>query len=104
MYAVIATGGKQERVEVGTTVDVELLGVGVGDEVEFPAVLLVDGEDITAGSDALSGASVQGRVVAESKGPKIVGFTYKPKSRGRRRWGHRQHYSRVEITAISPAR
>ena len=52
---------------------------------------------------ALAGASVAGRVVGEAKGPKITGFTYKPKSRGRRRWGHRQHYSVIEITGITTA-
>ncbi len=103
MYAVIATGGKQERVEVGSTVDVELLKAGVGEEVSFPAVLLVDGENVVAGADALGGAAVSARVVGESKGPKITGYNYKSKTRGRRRWGHRQHYTTVEITAISPA-
>lgn len=103
MYAVIATGGKQERVEVGSTVDVEKLGAEVGAEVEFAPVLLVDGETVTAGAARLEGATVTGRVVGESKGPKITGYVYKPKTRGRRRWGHRQHYTTVEITAISPA-
>ncbi len=67
-------------------------------------VLVVDGDDVVAGQAALGSASVSGRVLGESKGPKIDGFTYKAKSRGRRRWGHRQHYTTVEITAISPAK
>ena|SRR5579862_2978608 len=100
MYAVIATGGKQERVEVGTVVDVELLGAADGEEVRFSPVLVVDGEQVLAAPASLAGASVAGRVLGTSKGPKIVGFTYKPKARARRRFGHRQHYSRVEITAI----
>ena len=103
MYAVIATGGKQERVEVGSRIDVELLSASVGDDVEFPAVLLVDGTEVVSARSVLAGASVSGRVLGESKGPKIVGFTYKKKTRGRRRFGHRQHYTTVEITGIAPA-
>jgi large subunit ribosomal protein L21 len=103
MYAVIASGGKQQRVEVGETIEVELLKAEVGEEVNFAAVLLVDGENITAGTGKLDGAAVSGRVVGESKGPKIDAYNYKSKTRGRRRWGHRQHYTTVEITSISPA-
>jgi large subunit ribosomal protein L21 len=101
MYAVIATGGKQTRVEVGSRIEVERLGVEVGDEVSFAPVLLVDGEEVLAAASALERAKVSGRVVGESKGPKIIGFTYKAKARGRRRFGHRQHYSTVEITNIA---
>jgi large subunit ribosomal protein L21 len=101
VYAVIATGGKQYRVAEGDRVEVELLGVAEGD-VTFTPVLVVDGERTVAGRD-LAGASVSGRVVGEAKGPKIIGFTYKPKGRARRRWGHRQHYSVVEITGITTA-
>jgi large subunit ribosomal protein L21 len=99
MYAVIATGGKQYRVEQGQVIDVELLGAE--DSVSFTPVLVVDGDVVRATADQLSGATVTARVVGESKGPKINGFTYKPKSNQRRRWGHRQKYSRIEITAIS---
>jgi large subunit ribosomal protein L21 len=100
VYAVIATGGKQERVEVGTRVDVELLGVDDGEEVSLRPVLLVDGDTVLAAPSALSGASVSGRVLGTSKGPKVVGFTYRAKARGRRRFGHRQKYSTIEITGI----
>ena len=101
MYAVIATGGKQERVEVGSTINVELLSAQLGDEVELTPLLLVDGDNIVTTKDALSAASVQAKVVGEAAGPKIIGFTYKAKARGRRRFGHRQHYTRVEITGIN---
>jgi large subunit ribosomal protein L21 len=101
MYAVIATGGKQERVEVGAKVDVELLGAEIGEEVTFVPVLVVDDDTVTAAPAALAGSSVVARVVGEAKGPKIIGFTYKPKARARRRFGHRQHYSTIEITAIN---
>lgn len=101
MYAVIATGGKQERVEVGSRIDVELLGGSEGEEVTFAPVLLVDADSVVAAPDALAGAAVTGRIVGNAKGPKIVGFTYKPKARARRRFGHRQHYHTVEITGIA---
>ena len=101
MYAVIAAGGKQERVEVGSRIDVELIAGEVDAEVAFTPVLLVEGEDVIAAPAALAKASVTGRVLGRSKGPKITGFVYKPKTRSRRRFGHRQHYTTVEITNIS---
>lgn len=100
MYAVIATGGKQERVEVGSRIDVELLASDEGEAVTFAPVLLVDDARVVSAPDDLAGATVEGRVVGRSKGPKITGFTYKAKARGRRRYGHRQHYSTVEIVKI----
>jgi large subunit ribosomal protein L21 len=100
MYAVIETGGKQYRVEEGDRVDVERLS---GDEVALRPVLLVDGDVVLATADQLEGASVRARVVGETKGPKITGFTYKNKSNQRRRWGHRQKYSTIEITGITTA-
>ena len=101
MYAVISSGGKQYRVAEGDQVAVELLGQTEG-EVAFAPLLVVDGDTAVVGSD-LAGATVSARVLGEAKGPKITGFTYKPKARGRRRWGHRQRYSMVEITAITKA-
>src|SRR3954469_13062936 len=98
MYAVIKTGGKQYRVAEGDRIDVELLD---GDDVTLAPVLLVDGDQVLSTRAALDGASVTGRIVGQSKGPKIRGFTYKNKSNQRRHWGHRQHYSTIEITAIS---
>ncbi len=103
MYAVISTGGKQERVAEGERVSVERLGVPAGEEVRFVPVLLVDGATVTADAASLSKASVTARVVGEVKGPKIRGFTYKSKSNNRRRWGHRQSYSVIEVTRISAA-
>lgn len=103
MYAVIATGGKQRRVETGERLDVELLAAQAGEEVTFAPVLVVDDGAVLATPDELAGASVTGRVVGETKGPKIEGFTYKNATTNRRRWGHRQRYSTVEITAIATA-
>ena len=101
MYAVIRTGGKQEKVSEGSRVDVERLGVDVGAEVTFTPLLVVDGDTVVSTPDALSGASVTATVVGETKGPKIRGFTYKHKTRSRRRWGHRQRYATIEVTGIS---
>jgi len=102
MYAVIKSGGKQYRVENGQQLEVELLGVDGDDEkVELRPVLLVDGDSVLAGPKALGKAKVTAKVVGETKGPKITGFTYKNKSNQRKRWGHRQRYSTIEITGIS---
>lgn len=101
MYAVIRTGGKQEKVSEGSRVDVERLGVDVGAEVTFTPLLVVDGDTVVSTPDELSGASVTATVVGETKGPKIRGFTYKNKTRSRRRWGHRQGYATIEVTGIS---
>ena|SRR5687767_11133225 len=101
MYAVIKTGGKQEKVAEGQRVDVELLDGDEGSEVTFTPVLLVDGDTVVAKADDLTGASVSARIVGLTKGPKIRGFTYKNKSRSRRRWGHRQKYTTIEITGIT---
>ncbi len=98
MYAVVLTGGKQYKVAEGDRLDVELLQ---GDDVTLHPVLLVDGERVLSTPSALSGVSVTARVVGHAKGPKIRGYTYKNKSNQRRHWGHRQHYSTIEITAIS---
>jgi large subunit ribosomal protein L21 len=101
VYAVIKTGGKQERVEEGQTVAVERLTASSGDDLAFEPILLVDGETVLAGPAQLAGATVSAKVVGAAAGPKVRGFTYKPKSRGRRAWGHRQKYTTIEITGIS---
>jgi large subunit ribosomal protein L21 len=100
MYAVIRTGGKQARVAEGERLRVELLGEPVGSEVRFAPVLVVDGDRVLATPEQLSGVTVTGQVVGTEAGPKIRAMTYKAKTNQRRRWGHRQHYSTVEITAI----
>jgi large subunit ribosomal protein L21 len=98
MYAVIATGGKQYKVSEGDVIDVERLA---GEELSFSPVLVVDGGDVRATPSALSKANVTAKVVGEALGPKIIGFTYKNKTNQRKRWGHRQQYTRIEITSIS---
>jgi large subunit ribosomal protein L21 len=104
MYAVIRSGGKQYKVEAGEQLEVELVGAEAGTEIELETVMLVDGDTVLATPAQLSGAVVKAKVVGEAKGPKIDGFIYKNKSNNRRRYGHRQHYSVLEITAINGAK
>lgn len=100
MYAVIETGGKQQKVEPGQRLDVELLDLDEGAECSFTPILLVDGQDVKADPQALATAKVTAKVVGLNKGPKVIGFKYKSKSNYRRRWGHRQKYTTIEITNI----
>jgi large subunit ribosomal protein L21 len=100
MYAVINAGGKQERVEIGELVDVELLDAAPGDALSLTPLLVVDGDEVTTSRDALAAKTVTATVIGEVKGPKIVGFTYKSKTRQRRHYGHRQRYTTLEITGI----
>ena len=101
MYAVVRTGGKQYRVERGQRLEVERLAVDAGAEVELAPVLLVDGKTVLATPGQLGSARVVGRVVEEGRGPKLRASTYKAKTNQRRRWGHRQRYSLLEITEIA---
>ena len=101
MYAVIATGGKQERVAEGQQLQVELLGTEDGADVSFTPILLVDGDAVFATPAELKGATVTGKVLGTAKGVKIDGFTYKRRTNQRKRWCHRQKYSVVEITSIA---
>jgi large subunit ribosomal protein L21 len=103
MYAVISAGNKQEKVSVGQQVQIDLIDADEGSEVSLTPVLLVDGANVMATAEQLRGASVTGRVLGTTKGPKINGFTYKRRTNNRRRFGHRQQYSLVEITSISPS-
>ncbi len=101
MYAVIKTGGKQERVAVGQQLRVELLDGAPGSEVTFAPVLVVDDETVLATPSQLEGSTVTATVDGEELGPKIRGFTYKAKARERRHWGHRQRYTTITITGIA---
>ena len=102
MYAVLMTGGKQYRVEAGSTLVVEKVGGEPGSSITFDRILLVgDGEDVTVGSPTVPGASVSATVLGEALGPKIVVFKFKQKVKYRRRTGHRQHLTRLRIDSIS---
>ena len=104
MYAVISAGATQQKVAEGEQVNVDLLDAEEGDEVALSPVLLVDGDTVLATRRDLANVVVKARVVGDARGPKIDGFVYKPKSNNRRRYGHRQNLSVLEITAINKGR
>ncbi len=102
MYAIIETGGKQIKVEVGSKIYVEKIDAEVGSSVTFDKVLLVGGEGETkVGSPLLEGATVVGKVEKQGKARKILVFKYKSKANYRRRQGHRQPYTCLTIEAIN---
>lgn len=101
MFAVIETGGKQYKVENGDVVYVEKLAAEEESTVEFK-VVAVGGEDgLKVGAPYVEGASVSGKVLKNGKGKKITVFTYKPKKGEKRKMGHRQPYTKVQIEAIN---
>jgi len=103
IYAIVRSGGKQYRVEVGSKIDVEKLLAAEGDKVELADVLLLaDGDQVTAGNPTVAGAMVTAQVVEHGRGPKAVIFKYKSKVRYRRRTGHRQPFTRLAIEEIVP--
>ena len=101
MYAIIKTGGKQYRVSEGEAVQVEKLNAEVGAEVVFDEVLtVVNDADVKIGAPVVEGAKVTAKVVEHGKADKIFVFKYKAKANYRRRQGHRQPFTTVEITKI----
>ena len=102
MYAVIETGGKQYRVEVGQTIDVEHVPAEIGDTVELGRVLMVStDEGLRLGNPEVAGAKVTASVLDQGRGKKIVVFRYKPKTRYRKKTGHRQSFTRMAIQSIA---
>jgi large subunit ribosomal protein L21 len=102
MYAVVSSGGKQYRVEPGSTVLMERLSSQPGASILFDRVLLIgDGDEVTVGTPVVAGASVSGTILGEELGPKLVIFKFKQKVKYRRRTGHRQHLLRVRIDEIN---
>jgi large subunit ribosomal protein L21 len=101
MYAIVKTGGKQYKVAVDDVVTVEKIDGDPGAEVSLPAVLLVDGEDVTTDAAALAAASVTAKVVEHTKGPKIRIHKFKNKTGYHKRQGHRQPLTKVQVTGIS---
>ena len=101
MYAVIKTGGKQYRVAEGDVLNVEKLNAEAGGEVVFDEVLtVVNDADVKIGQPVVEGAKVTAKVVEQGKGEKILVFKYKAKSNYRKRQGHRQPFTKVEISKI----
>jgi large subunit ribosomal protein L21 len=102
MYAIIRTGGRQYRAEVGKTIDVERLPYEIDEAFEIDDVLLVgDGDSTVIGQPHVEGATVKATVVDQFRGKKVVVFKYRQRTNYRRRGGHRQHYTRIRIDDIS---
>ena len=101
MYAIIKDGGRQHKVEVGSTLDVDYRSLGSGDTITFDKVLAVsDGEETTLGSPTIEGASVTADVVGTTQGPKLVVQKFRRRKNSRRKTGHRQMYTQVKISKI----
>jgi large subunit ribosomal protein L21 len=101
MYALIETGGKQYKVQVGETLDVELLDANVGEAVELDRVLMVaDGENVRVGRPMVDDAVVKATIVEHGRGRKVIVFKYRAKQRYRVKNGHRQGYTRLRIDEI----
>ena len=101
MYAVIETGGKQYRVEVGTELEIELLEEGAGETVAFERILLIaDGDAASIGRPVVENASVSAEVLRRDRGDKVISFKYRPKARRRVKKGHRQELTVVRISDI----
>ena len=100
MFAVIETGGKQYKVQYGDVIYVEKLDVAENENVEFPVIAVSDENGTKVGAPYVEGATVTGKVVKNGKAKKITVFTYKPKKNAKRKMGHRQPYTKVQIEAV----
>ena len=101
MYAVVVTGGKQYKVTEGDVIFVEKIGAEEGTEISFDQVILVGDENgVKVGAPVVEGAKVTAKVLKEGKGKKIYVMTYKSKKNEKRKLGHRQPYTKVQITKI----
>ena len=100
MYAVIKTGGKQYRVSKGDKLRVEKLPGNVGDAVTFDQVLMVGGDSLKLGKPLVGGAKVEAKIVGQGLGKKLVVFKFRRRKNYRRKTGHRQPFTALEITGI----
>ena len=100
VYAIVRSGGGQQKVSVGDVVQIDRVADKIGDTLTLPAVLVVDGDTITSEADKLAKVKVTAEVLGEAKGPKIVIQKYKNKTGYKKRQGHRQKYTQVKITGI----
>ncbi len=103
MYAVIKTGGKQYKVAQGDKLRVEKLPGNVGDTVTFDEVLLVGGDNLKIGTPTVKGAKVEAKVIAQDRAKKIIVFKFRRRKNYRRKTGHRQPFTALEITSVSAA-
>ncbi|MDD6148762.1 MAG: 50S ribosomal protein L21 [Lachnospiraceae bacterium] len=101
MYAVIQTGGKQYKVSEGDIIKVEKLNVEEGAKVSFDQVLLVGGDDLKVGNPVVAGATVEGSVLKNGKGKKVIVYKYKRKTGYHKKNGHRQAFTQVKIEKIN---
>ena len=102
MYAIIETGGKQYKVQAGDVIYIEKLGAEEASEYTFDKVIAFGTDDgITVGAPYVAGASVSAKIVKNGKAKQITVMTYKPKKNSKRKMGHRQPYTKVEIAAIN---
>ncbi|MDU3087427.1 MAG: 50S ribosomal protein L21 [Peptoniphilus harei] len=101
MYAIIETGGKQYTVEAGNKLRVEKLDAKEGDVVTFDKVVFVSGDEPKVGTPYVEGAKVEAKVLAQDKAKKVVVYKYKAKKNERKKRGHRQPYTLVEISGIN---
>jgi large subunit ribosomal protein L21 len=100
VYAIVRSGGIQQKVSVGDVIDIDRIDGETGSSVSLPAVLLVDGEKVTSSPDKLAKVAVTAEILGATKGPKIKIQHFKNKSGYRRRLGHRQKYTQVKVTDI----
>jgi len=99
-YAIVQSGSKQIRAEVGKFITVDLMPKSAGDSVEFEVLLVADGGNVKVGTPLVAGAKVTTTVVEHFRGEKIRIFKYKPKERERKQGGHRQDYTRLKVESI----
>ena len=100
MYAIVRAGGRQEKVSVGDVIVVDRLSGEPGTTVQLRPLMLVDGDQVTATTGALSGVTVTAEIVAPEKGPKIEILKFKNKTGYKKRQGHRQKLTRIKVTGI----
>jgi large subunit ribosomal protein L21 len=100
VYAIVRSGGTQQKVAVGDVIEIDNLTSEVGDTVSLPALLVVDGDTVTSDAAALAEVAVSAEVLGRTKGPKIHILKFKNKTGYRKRQGHRQRYTQVKVTGI----
>jgi len=100
VYAIVRGGSRQHKVAQGDVLEIDLVDAQVGDTIDLPAILLVDGDKVTSDAKALADVKVTAEVLDETKGPKIKIMKYKNKTGYKKRQGHRQRYTQVKITGI----
>jgi large subunit ribosomal protein L21 len=100
VYAIVRGGSRQHKVTEGDVLEIDLVDAKVGDTINLPAVLLIDGDKVTSDSATLAAVKVTAEVLDETKGPKIKILKYKNKTGYKKRQGHRQRYTQVKITKI----